>query len=241
MKARWNERAQKDPFFFIESTLWDGDVDAFFALGEERTQLLIDPVLERGGLDTRSSVALEIGCGVGRFARPLARRFRSVIAVDLAEEMVAKARELNPPAAHPNLEFAASDGTSLPAGDAAVHFVFSYEVFQHMPSWDVIDSNLREVARVLRPDGLALLHFRHSENPVLRVPLGRRLYDGLRALKHRASFADPLLTDPSFRGIGGLSSGEITVAMARATLRAREIHDDPTNTSHVFVVADRGR
>jgi SAM-dependent methyltransferase len=39
-------------------------------------------------------------------------------------------------------------------GDVRVDFAFSLLVFQHFPSMDVIESNIREVHRLLRPGGL---------------------------------------------------------------------------------------
>ena len=46
MKDIWNQRAKKDAFYYVESAFWDGDIDKFFALGEERSQLILDPILK---------------------------------------------------------------------------------------------------------------------------------------------------------------------------------------------------
>ena len=97
MKARWNDRAREDAFYFIETHFWNGDVDAFFALGEERTALLVDTMLERAGRRPEGLVVLDVGCGVGRFTRALAGRFREAIGVDVSDEMIARAAEFNPP------------------------------------------------------------------------------------------------------------------------------------------------
>jgi ubiquinone/menaquinone biosynthesis C-methylase UbiE len=52
------------------------------------------------------------------------------------------------------IEFLASDGVSLPQEANSADFVWSYEVFQHMPSHDIVMGNLREVQRILKPTGI---------------------------------------------------------------------------------------
>lgn len=238
MKERWNERAARDPFFFVETTFSTGDVGEFFQLGEDRTQLLVDPVLraldiEPGGLD-----ALELGCGLGRFSRALARRFRTVLGLDVSDEMVQKARELNPEAEYPGLTFAAGDGLTLPAATSSTDFVFSYEVFQHMPTEDVIAANLKEVERVLRPTGTALLHFPRSERLLLRFRTGRAIYASIRNARNRIHpGADALIAEPTFSGAPSASLATIIRRLRDASLDVVETSDDPTNVSHVFAVA----
>ena len=95
----------------------------------------MDPVLPALATPASDSSALEVGCGLGRFSRSLAARFREVTAVDVSDEMVTRARDLSPADRYPNLTFHASDGISLPfVPSASIDFAFSYEVFQHMPS-----------------------------------------------------------------------------------------------------------
>jgi ubiquinone/menaquinone biosynthesis C-methylase UbiE len=239
MKKSWNERAERDAFFFVETEHWNGDVEEFFRLGEERTRLLVDPVLDERRVDPGNAFALEIGCGLGRFSRALAHRFDHVLAVDVSDGMIRRALELNPPEEHPNLIFEVTDGISLPAQDEAVDFAFSYEVFQHLPSRGVMRSNIAEVHRVLRRGGTALLHFRWSESRLLSTDVGRAVYESLRAAKHFVFNDDRLLTDSSFRGIGGLSASAITGECEAAGLHVETWFVDPTGPSNVFVVAER--
>jgi 2-polyprenyl-3-methyl-5-hydroxy-6-metoxy-1,4-benzoquinol methylase len=133
MREAWNDRARRDAFHYVETKHWNGDVDAFFALGEERCRLLVDPLLESRGVAASDVTALDLGCGVGRITRALARRFGTVVGIDVSDEMVRRARDLHPPGAYPNLRFAESDGVSIALDDGSVDFVFSYEVLQHMP------------------------------------------------------------------------------------------------------------
>ena len=87
MKSKCNERAKKNAFYYVETTFYNGDIDAFFALGEERTKLIIDPIITQFIPSASNASILEIGCGLGRFIRALSKRFRRVIAVDIADEM----------------------------------------------------------------------------------------------------------------------------------------------------------
>jgi SAM-dependent methyltransferase len=243
MRESWDRRARRDAFYYVETAHWDGDVEGFFALGEERTRLLVDPVLAELERPAQDSAAVDLGCGVGRFSRAFANRFREVLGVDVSEEMVRQARETNPPDAHPNLRFETGDGVTLPAADSAHDFVFSYEVFQHMPSEDVIRSNLREVARILRPGGVALLHVKtEPEGGRLKAAIARLIPDAaLRAVK-RSLGGDPLVSDPSFRGTA-LSRERLASVFAEAGLTVRELRDDPTHQpgTRAFVVASPTR
>jgi SAM-dependent methyltransferase len=55
----------------------------------------------------------------------------------------------------PNAHVFQNNGADLAVlGDIRVDFAFSYIVFQHIPSRDVIQSYVREVYRLLRPGGL---------------------------------------------------------------------------------------
>jgi SAM-dependent methyltransferase len=239
MRESWDRRARRDAFYYVETAHWDGDVEAFFTLGEERTRVLVDPVLPRLRRPAAECSAVDLGCGVGRFSRAFASRFREVLGIDVSSEMVRHAREANPPESYPNLRFEAGDGVTLPAGDTAHDFVYSYEVFQHMPSEGVIRSNLREIARILRPDGLALLHVKtEAEGGRVRAQLARVVPDSAVRLVKRLAGRDPLVSDPSFRGTA-VPRERLPELFAEAGLTVHELREDPTHEpgSRAFVVA----
>jgi SAM-dependent methyltransferase len=239
MRESWDRRARRDPYYYVETAHWHGDVEAFFALGEERTRTLVDPVLPALTRPAAECSAVDLGCGVGRFSRAFASRFREVLGIDVSSEMVRQAREANPQEQHPNLQFVAGDGVTLPAAAAAHDFVFSYEVFQHMPSEDVIRSNLREIARILRPDGIALLHLKtQSDGGRLRRAAAQLVPDATVQLVKRALGRDPLVSDASFRGTT-VPRERLLELFAEAGMTVRELRDDPTHApgTRVFVVA----
>jgi ubiquinone/menaquinone biosynthesis C-methylase UbiE len=156
MRSDWNDRAKENAQYYVQNSTKDWDQREFFRSGEINVanDVLGDMPSICGGrrspLDLR---ALEIGCGVGRMTRMLARVFGHVTGVDISEEMIERARrntaELN------NVDLIVGDGCSLSGlPDASFDYAFSYIVFQHIPSYEVISSYCREVFRVIRPGSL---------------------------------------------------------------------------------------
>src|SRR5512134_253902 len=149
MRQDWDERAQKDARFFIASGT--PDVAGFWRSGEEELAGLI---LSDVSLAATAHV-LEIGCGIGRLVRPLARLVASVVGVDISPTMIAEAQRACGSIA--NARFEVVDGTLQGFDDESRDFVFSYIVFQHIPDRAAIETYVREAARVIRPGGL--FHF----------------------------------------------------------------------------------
>src|SRR5215469_8550047 len=94
---------------------------------------------------------LDVGCGTGRLLRAAAARWPEVqlLGVDPAQGMVDVARELTPGA---TIQRGLAE--SLPLPDASVDLVFSTLSFHH---WHDHAAGVREIARVLRPDGHFIL------------------------------------------------------------------------------------
>jgi SAM-dependent methyltransferase len=158
MREDWNRRAREDAGYYVAFGRKDSDDAEFFATATEvinglEWELRRVPLAERGQWR-----ALEIGCGPGRLMRPMSRHFVEIHGVDVSDEMIALARKKlrDVPNAHPH----ATDGSSLPAfADESFDFVYSYAVFQHIPSREVVFEYLRETHRVLKTGGLARFQF----------------------------------------------------------------------------------
>ena len=149
MRADWNERAGEDAYYYVAFGRREQDDEEFFATANDLVRGL---ELDLKRLEARDA-ALEIGCGPGRLMRPLARHFREIHGVDVSDEMIRMARERlkNTPNAHPH-HGSGSDLGMFP--DGKFDFVYSYAVFQHIPSKDVVFHYLREARRVLKPGGI---------------------------------------------------------------------------------------
>jgi SAM-dependent methyltransferase len=240
MKKAWNERASRDAFFYVETELWDHDRDKFFALGRERAAQLIDPVLADHNFDPANKTAVDIGCGVGRFTQALGHRFGKAIGVDVSDVMVEQARAAAGTLG--GLEFVSGNGLVFPCASDSADFVWSYEVFQHMPSHDVVQANLREIARILRPDGLGLLHFRTAhEYPTILWHIARFVPTPVIQRIKSLMGKDPLTADESWRGAKPLPKNAIANFCTAANLQLVEFLDDPTHAagSRTFAVVRR--
>ena len=194
MKEFWDARAGENPYYFVDSRLdyKDPDLERFWADGEEVVKLACEWL----GVAIRDDDDIvDIGCGIGRITRALARRGRSVKAIDVSDKMLETARELN--ANLPNVDWILGDGVSLmPLEDSSVDVCFSHVVFQHIPDPEITLGYVREMARVLREDGWAA--FGVSNLPSHERPSPRRRASvALRALIGRAPRGQ---TDPAWLG-----------------------------------------
>jgi hypothetical protein len=105
--------------------------------------------------------ALEIGCGSGRLMRPMSRHFLEIHGVDVAGDAIRQARENLQDVPHAHAR--EIHGTSLEDfADQSFDFVYSFALFPHIPSRELVLAFLREIHRVLRPGGLARLQFNGS-------------------------------------------------------------------------------
>jgi SAM-dependent methyltransferase len=177
MRSYWDERAQLNAAWYVDTTLDydDPDVDRFLATGEQIASFALDGAPKA---PLRSGVALEIGAGLGRVCLALSRRFSAVLGVDVSEEMLSRARDI---VEAPNVAFMVTDGQSLAAlRDASVDLVLTFTVLQHIPHQKIIEGYVSEIGRVLRPGGLAVLQW----NDRARLPwsIRRRVLTSLAAL-----------------------------------------------------------
>jgi len=123
----------------------------------------------------RGDTVLEIAPGHGRWLGLLSMIAAQVIAVDLSSSCIEYCQRRY--SDRENILFVVNDGRTLrEVPDASVNFAFSMEAFVHMEA-DVIGSYLRELARVLVPGGIAVIHHAGRSPAALRL---RRLRQGPR-------------------------------------------------------------
>jgi ubiquinone/menaquinone biosynthesis C-methylase UbiE len=97
---------------------------------------------------------LDAGCGAGHTALTFAPHVAHVIAVDLAESMLAQGRRLAAERGIQNLEFRPGDVEKLPFEDDSFDVITSRYSAHHWPN---PQRALEEFRRVLRPNGLLLI------------------------------------------------------------------------------------
>jgi ubiquinone/menaquinone biosynthesis C-methylase UbiE len=156
MRQDWNKRACENACHYVHTGQQQWEDRDFFRSGEINVANEVMPDMVRICGGSRSPLdlkVLEIGCGVGRMTRMLARIFGHVTALDISEEMLRQARtnlkDLD------NVTLVLGDGCSLSGQEPEeFDFAFSFIVFQHVPSYEIIRSYCRDVFRVLKPYGL---------------------------------------------------------------------------------------
>ena len=163
MSGDWNRRAKSDARYYVALGRKSQSWQDFFRGGEKLVQSLEK---ELGRISTATAPgerrALEIGCGPGRLMLPMSAHFREIHGVDVSQQMVRLAqRNL---AGIANAHAHATSGTNLqPFEDQSFDFVYSYAVFQHIPSREVVFNYLTETRRILRSGGVARMQFNSLE------------------------------------------------------------------------------
>src|SRR5437879_9384799 len=155
MRRDWDERARENARYYVVTGKLEWTDDEFFRSGEltVKEEILTDMINICQGKEPGQMRVLEIGCGAGRITRALSGLSGEVHAVDVSGEMVGKARAAL--ADRPNAFVYQNNGKDLGVvGERVFDFAFSTIVFQHIPSYEVIESYVREVYRLLRPGAL---------------------------------------------------------------------------------------
>ena len=171
---------------------------------------------------TGSDLVVEYGCGVGRLLIPMASEFRSAVGIDVSPTMLEKLRATGREKGCENLSGALS--TDPWEENLEADLVYSWMVFQHIESTDVINTALCKTRSALKPDsGVAYLQFDVRPRTV--------------PYRLRSVTPDSLLPRFSRRGIRCIrrSPGEIRDMLKGAGLSILEERMDPPKKM-VFLV-----
>lgn len=117
--------------------------------GKPLDRALLDAMAEL----TSSGTLADVGCGPGQVARYLAARHDEVVGVDLSTAMIEIARRRSP-----QLHFEVASMLDLPVADAGWAGAVAFYSIIHLSS-DQRARATRELARVVREDGWALVAF----------------------------------------------------------------------------------
>ena len=178
MKTDWDDRARENAKWYIATIRIDQSDEDFDRTGGPEVEkfVLSDPLLTRYR-DLKTQRLLEIGCGIGRMSRHFARYFAEVHGTDVSGEMVRQARERLSDL--PNVTFTETSGADFAALPSDYFdLIFSVYVFQHVPLKEVVESNLRDASRVLRPGGLFKFQVNNVANPDY-LRLEKNTWDGV--------------------------------------------------------------
>lgn len=193
--------------------------------------------------DVSSLRVLDVGCSAGLIAREVARHVGAVVGLD--PELQALRRALGLAGAAGNLDFVCGRGEALPFAAATFDVAICNHVYEHA---DDPLAMMREVARVLRPEGACYFAGGHTWQliePHYRLPLlsllPRRLAGSIvrasgRGHGYEVRFLPPWRLAELFAPFGavrplttaalrqpelyGLDTGLLRHASARALLRA---------------------
>ncbi len=139
--------------FIWEHWNWDGRGDEWTPSSEWKASVVrtfVDPLF------TNRSVVLEIGPGAGRWTEDLVEKCDRLMGIDISAACVRECerRFRN----HPHATFAVGNGEDLHTLDSeSIDGVWSFDVFVHINK-PQFSSYVAEIARVLRPGGVGVLH-----------------------------------------------------------------------------------
>ena len=113
-------------------------------------------------VDPPPAQVLDLGTGTGAGAFAIARRFPNaeIVGIDIAERMLAEARRKAAPAVAARVRFQHADAAALPFAANSFDLV---TLANMIPFFD-------ELARVLRPDGIAVFAFSTGPTTPIYVP-----------------------------------------------------------------------
>lgn len=145
----------------------------------------------RDALGSSGKRVLDLGCGVGLYAREVADRYGAhVVAVDASPASVKAASGAVHDPGEPGVRFAASDALRLPFRDASFDVVYAINVLHHLKRGEQTRM-FDEVARVLRPGGRMLVFEINVRNPLFRFYM-RKVFPRTRDIdRGDEEFLDP--------------------------------------------------
>ena len=167
---------------------------------------------------TIPSTVVELGAGTGKFTDLLVQLGHDVLATDPLDEMLAHLR-----LRHPELRVATAPAEQVPAATRSVDTVVAAQSFH----WFEAERALREVARVLKPEGRIALVWNLRDE---RVPWVRRLGELIGSQEQDV--------DPSDVLVGSRLFGYVEEATFRhwQPLRRGQLRDLVLSRSNVAVL-----
>ena len=162
-----NRDSNRTYIAYVKSLLADHPVDVALkaAVGGDFDQIgsLERDLLIQQGL-TPNGYLIDVGCGSGRLAKPLAEYLTGkYLGLDIVPELVEYARQF---VGRPDWRFEVAEGLTIPEADGQADFVCFFSVLTHL-----LHENsylyLQEAGRVLKPGGKIVFSFLEFTIPSL--------------------------------------------------------------------------
>jgi len=134
----------RDAFDAFEAAAWEETALAYERFFSAIAGRVVEPLLAAASVGAGTRV-LDVATGPGWVAAQAAERGASVVGVDVAQAMIARARSV-----HPDLDFRRADAHELPFPDASFDAVVGNFAIMHLSR---PDRAIAQCARVLRPGG----------------------------------------------------------------------------------------
>ena len=176
-ERQWQSRFEK----FATRHRSDHLVSGWSAAGLRRRIAVFEGLLDRGLLGAGARV-LELGCGAGTYVRLLAKRGHPVVGLDYSLPSLRRAVAADLPRAG---GYVAGDASGLPFRAGSFKAVSCIGVLQALGQ---PDATLAEIARVLEPDGVAVVE---TLNPWNLLAATRRLSAFVRRQPTRLRYGSP--------------------------------------------------
>lgn len=160
-KQLWDDLAKKNSRYYINTDKGKGITEEDFRESGRRD--VETHILNDLNIVTEGKI-LEIGCGIGRMTEFMSSLFDVVYAVDISGEMIRQGKERLIELC--NIKFIETDGETIQLPTNSIDVAFSYLVFQHYKTHAMVESNFKEVRRVLMPGGLFKVLLRTDEPEV---------------------------------------------------------------------------
>lgn len=153
---------------------------------------------------------LDVGCGIGNYHQLLRPHFETLDGVDVSEACIETARAKNP-----SVAYKVYDGGYLPYESASFDMAFTICVLHHVPT-DSWPRFMREMRRILKPNGLAIVFEHNPRNPLTMKAVNSCPFDEDAVLLKR-EMTESLLRNAGFSKIA--SRYILTIPPANAFLR----------------------
>lgn len=120
--------------------------------------ILKDEIYTLTKKNSKNLTALEIGCGGGRIMNAASKYFKYVIGLDIHDNLKDAEKFLRQ-MGNINCETKKITNSKFPLANNSVDFIYSFIVFQHLMNIEIFSAYLKEVSRILKENGSAIIYF----------------------------------------------------------------------------------